>query len=181
MFLGRYRGRGQVQRGVPPKLTNPVILFCTLVDFDFWPRLHQVLDAQQGLSATAAYTRRSARMRAATTAIPTFTTPSTTSRWTPAYLRLAKMKSGQPWLILSLLSSTCDWSSHCCYVTRLMLKWNQDNRELENVYEEIQKKMGKRSIEKSSSSQAQVHFTENHSQGRLVWKTCKYITRIRWA
>ena len=120
MFLVRYRGRGQVRRGVPPKLTNPVILFCTLVDFDFWPRLHQVLDAQQGLSATAAYTRRSARMRAATTAIPTFTTPSTTSRWTPAYLRLAKMKSGQPWLILSLLSSTCDWSSYCCYIIRLI-------------------------------------------------------------
>ena len=47
---------------------------------------------------------------------------------TPAFLQLAKIKS------------------------------IQDNRELENVYEEIQKKMGKRSVEKGSSSQAQVQF-----------------------
>ena len=38
---------------------------------------------------------------------------------------------------------------------------------MENVYEEIQKKMGKRSIEKSSSSQAQVQFTNKNSQGRF--------------
>ena len=43
-------------------------------------QLHQVLDARLVLSATAAYIRRNARMQAATTAILTFTMPSTTSR-----------------------------------------------------------------------------------------------------
>ena len=61
-------------------------------------------------------------MQAATTAILTFTMLSTTSRWT----------------IGSKSKPTIGWNEIAL----------QDNRELENVYEEIQKKMGKRNIEK---------------------------------
>jgi len=51
----------------------------------------------------------------------------------------------------------------------------KDNRELENVYEEIQKKMGKRSIEKSSSSQAQVSIAacQSRTLPRLGDLPCK--------
>ena len=90
--------------------------------FDFLPRRPQVLDARQGLSATAACIIRNARMQAATTAILTFTMLSTTSRRTIGY----KSKPAIGWNEIA----------------------PQDNRELENVYEEIQKKMGKRNIEK---------------------------------
>ena len=108
----------------PPHHKSGVVSLRNLFSyFDFLPRLHQVLDARQGLSATAACIIRDARMQTATTAILTFTMLSTTSRWT----------------IGSKSKPTIGWNEIAL----------QDNRELENVYEEIQKKMGKRNIEKS--------------------------------
>ena len=108
----------------PPHHKSGVVSLRNLFSyFDLLPQLHQVLDARQGLSATAACIIRNARMQAATTAILTFTMLSTTSRWTIG------SKSTKP---------AIGWNKNA----------PQDNRELENVYEEIQKKMGKRNIEK---------------------------------